>query len=123
MHAIDARVRSSRKRMRENDITTRRLLQKRMNGVFPFQDDVDTLNAALDGVTATSKEAAPDFDLRSPPQQVFEWTRDVVQRYGERCRQQGRALEREEKEPRLSPDVAREAMLLLSRLNQLLSEP
>jgi hypothetical protein len=123
LHAADSVMMSSSKRLRQLKIQTNQALKKPPAPPFIWHEPIDVLNAALEATTAVTGCASPAFDFKTDPELMFAWIRDTVIKYGDECRQEGRELERESSEPRMRPEVAGEALSLMSRLNELLSDP
>lgn len=123
VHAADCAVRDQNKRARESELARRRKLRKPKADEFPFHSSVDVLNAALSAVSALTGEPSPSFDGKSDPRLVFEWVRRQVHDFGCRCREEGKESERVDAEPRLAPDVALQALTLMSKLDHLLTNP
>lgn len=123
VHATDRAIRDQNKRARESELARRRKLRKPKADEFPFHSSVDVLNAALSAVSALTGEPSPSFDGKSDPRLVFEWVRRQVYDFGCRCREEGKESERVDAEPRLSPDVALQALTLMTKLDNLLTNP
>jgi hypothetical protein len=123
LKAADAVMISSSKRLRQLRIQTNQALKKPPAPPFIWHEPIDVLNAALEAATAVTGCASPAFDFKTDPELMFAWVRDTVIKYGDECRQEGRELEREASEPRMRPEVTGEALSLMSRLNELLSDP
>lgn len=123
VHAVDRAVRDQNKRARETELARRRKLRKPSADAFPFHASVDVLNAALSAVSALTGQPSPSFDGKSDPRLVFEWVRQQVNDFGCRCREEGRQSERVDAEPRLAPDVALQALTLMTKLDNLLTTP
>lgn len=120
--AADAAIRGSQKRLRESRHRTLQLLKKPTSGKFPFNEDIDVLNASLEAIQAVTGTPAQNFDLRADPRCVFVHVRDAIIAYGDECRQEGRSLERADAAPRVRPDLALELLKCLSNCNALLSD-
>lgn len=123
LQAADSVMMRSSKRLRQLKIQTNQALKKPPAPPFIWHEPIDVLNAALEATTAVTGCASPAFDFKTDPELMFAWIRDTVIKYGDECRQEGRELERESSEPRMRPEVAGEALSLMSRLNELLSDP
>lgn len=119
--AADACIRGSQKRLRESRTRTKKLLKKPTSGKFPFNDDIDVLNAALEAIEAVTGTPSQLFDLRADPRTVFGHVRDAIIAYGDECRQEGRNLERSGSEPRVRPELALKLMTCLDKCNALLT--
>jgi hypothetical protein len=123
VHAADRAIRDQNKRARESELARRRKLRKPKADDFPFHSSVDVLNAALSAVSALTGEPSPAFDGKSDPHLVFDWVRSQVHDFGCRCREEGRQSERVDAEPKLAPDVALQALTLMTKLDALLTMP
>lgn len=124
IHAADAAICVSQKRLRENEMRTSRLLRKPMNkGQFPFHEDESAFNAALNGITAVTRSQSPAFTLSHKPDDIFYWVYNHVREFGNSQREKGHTHERMQYAPRLTHDAALEAFTLMTRLNLLLSAP
>lgn len=121
VHATDAAVRSSQKRLREHEFETYHTYKKPLGEAFPFQDPDDVLNAALRGVAEVTRTPAPGFDCRSAPERVQLWVTSTLETYGRACRAQGQDQGLRQETLRLPPATAKQAMDLMARLNNLLS--
>jgi hypothetical protein len=122
--AMDAKVIATQKRMREQDIDKRRLLRKELGEPYPFQDQVDVLNGALQQVAVLCNTEVPDyFDLNSDPRRVKAWVTQTISADQRTQFALGQAKERAISEPRFSPQVTLEIMRCCTRLNELLSTP
>lgn len=124
VHVTDYSIRSCHKRVRAALTRTRQLLKKPRGEPFPFHDEIDTFEAALQATTAVTGAAHPDFDLRSDPRRVFAWCRDVQISCGHECREEGRQLEKEQlNATRLPANLALELLDLVARANRILEAP
>jgi hypothetical protein len=120
--ATDTSIRGSQKRLREQRNRTAQLLKKPANGKFPFNEDIDVLNASLEAMQAVTGAQSPHFDLRADPRCVFVHVRDAIIAYGDECRQEGRHLERMDAAPRVRPDLALQLLRCMTHCNALLSD-
>ena len=120
--ATDASIRGSQKRLREQQNRTVQLLKKPKHGKFPFNEDIDVLNASLEAMQAVTGTPSPHFDLRADPRCVFVHVRDAIIAYGDECRQEGRSLERKDAAPRVHPDLALQLLKCMTHCNALLSD-
>lgn len=120
--AADTAISGSLKRLRETRGRTAQLLKKPTSDRFPFNDEIDVLNASLEAVQAVTGTLAPNFDLKSDPRCVFVNVRDTIIAYGDECRQEGRSLERTNSEPRVRPELGLEMLKCISHLNSMLSD-
>lgn len=121
VHATDAAVCSSQKRLREHEMYAHRILQKPRGGSYPFHEDYDAFNALLEGVVAATRKPHPDLSVRSPPAGSQAWATTCIKEWGAAQLERGRVLERGHSRPSLTQDAALEAFTLMTRLNALLS--
>jgi hypothetical protein len=120
---LDGSVRASAKRTARADREIRRVTKRaRGEEAFPLHEPEDAFSAAVLAVETISKLHAPAaMTLSTNPRLVYEWFVECMIAWGEECRREGADIEREAAHPRVPPAQAQEALLLMTRLNAMLT--
>ena len=122
VHAVDTTIWRYNKRGREIELATNKVLRKPKGDPFPFHSDEDTLNDMLKTVTACTTHRSPSFTFRDDPRRVAKWIRDSINDFGQNQYARGVRAGSAGAEPKLKPEVARQAIELMGQLGQLLTD-